>query len=61
MAGFDLEAYTTVQERIKEFYGKYPDGSLQFEFKGILEGSPLMMWGIAYANQEGKHEPSIEA
>jgi hypothetical protein len=49
MAGFDLEAYTTVQERIKEFYAKYPDGSLQFEFKGILDGSPLMMWGIAYA------------
>lgn len=49
MAGFDLEAYTTVQERIQEFYIKYPDGSLQFEFKGILDGSPQMMWGIAYA------------
>ena len=46
---FDLEAYTTVQERIQEFYKKYPEGSLQFEFKGILDGSPLMMWGIAYA------------
>ncbi len=44
---FDLESYVTVQERIKEFYAKYPEGSLQFEFKGILEGSPLMMWGIA--------------
>jgi hypothetical protein len=49
MAGFDLEAYTTVQERIQEFYAKYPEGSLQFEFKGILDGSPQMMWGIAYA------------
>jgi hypothetical protein len=49
MAGFDLDAYTTVQERIQEFYKKYPDGSLQFEFKGILDGSPLMMWGIAFA------------
>ena len=49
MAGFDLESYTTVQERIQEFYVKYPDGSLQFEFKGILDGSPHMMWGIAYA------------
>jgi hypothetical protein len=49
MAGFDLEAYTTVQERIQEFYKKYPDGSLQFEFKGILDGSPQMMWGIAFA------------
>jgi len=46
---FDLESYVTVQERIIEFYTKYPDGSLQFKFMGILDGSPLMMWGMAYA------------
>jgi hypothetical protein len=49
LMAFDLEAYTTVQERIQEFYRKYPEGSLQFEFKGILDGSPQMMWGIAFA------------
>jgi hypothetical protein len=49
MAGFDLDSYTTVQERIQEFYKTFPQGSLQFEFKGILDGSPQMMWGIAYA------------
>ena len=49
VAGFDLESYTTVQERIQEFYKTFPQGSLQFEFKGILDGSPQMMWGIAYA------------
>ena len=46
---FDLEGYTTVQERLAEFYKVYPDGSLQFEFMGMLDGSPLMMWGIARA------------
>ena len=46
---FDLEGYTTVQERLAEFYKAYPDGSLQFEFMGVLDGSPLMMWGIARA------------
>ena len=57
---FDLESYVTVQERIKEFYVKYPDGSLQFEFKGILDGAPLMMWGIAYAYRHpGDERPGI--
>jgi hypothetical protein len=60
MAGFDLESYVTVQERIQEFYAKYPDGSLQFEFKGILEGSPQMMWGIAFAYRHpGDERPGI--
>jgi hypothetical protein len=60
LMAFDLEAYTTVQERIQEFYKKYPDGSLQFEFKGILDGSPLMMWGIAFAYRHpGDERPGI--
>ena len=46
---FDLEGYTTVQERLAEFYAKHPDGSIQFEYMGVLDGSPLMMWGIAKA------------
>ena len=46
---FDLESYTTVQERLVEFYLKFPSGSLQFEFMGVLQGNPQMMWGIARA------------
>jgi len=46
---FDLEGYTTVQERLAEFYATYPEGSIQFEYMGVLDGSPLMMWGIARA------------
>jgi hypothetical protein len=46
---FDLEGYTTVQERLTEFYRKFPDGSIQFEYMGILDGAPQMMWGIARA------------
>lgn len=46
---FDLEGYTTVQERLTLFYAKYPEGSIQFEFMGVLEANPEMMWGIARA------------
>ena len=53
---FDLESYVTVQERVSEFKKIFPDGSLQFEFKGILDGSPLMMWGIAYAYRHPSDE-----
>lgn len=57
---FDLESYVTVQERVSEFKKLYPDGSLQFEFKGVLDGSPLMMWGIAYAYRHpGDERPGI--
>lgn len=45
---FDLSNYVDVKTRIKLFYEKYPDGSLQFEFKGSsADGSTI--WGIAYA------------
>ena len=46
---FDLEGYTTVQERLAEFYLKFPEGSIQFEYMGVLDGAPQMMWGIARA------------
>ena len=41
--------YVDVKQRLLEFYKKYPDGSIQFEFKGTLESNPDMIWGIAYA------------
>lgn len=43
---FDLSNYVDVKTRIKLFYEKYPDGSLQFEFKGSLGAN---IWGVAYA------------
>jgi hypothetical protein len=43
---FDLSNYVDVKTRIKLFYERYPDGSLQFEFKGTLGAN---IWGIAYA------------
>lgn len=41
--------YVDVKERIKLFYQSFPEGSIQFEFKGVLESNPDMIWGIAYA------------
>ena len=46
---FDLEGYTTVQERLTMFYQLFPTGSIQFEFMGVLPGNPQMMWGMAKA------------
>ena len=43
---FDLSNYVDVKTRIKLFYEKYPDGSLQFEFKGTMGE---MIWGVAHA------------
>lgn len=43
---FDLSNYVDVKTRIKLFYERYPDGSLQFEFKGSLGE---YIWGVAYA------------
>lgn len=46
---YDLGDYVDVQTRIKLFYEKFPEGSLQFEFKGNLPGNNDYIWGIAYA------------
>ena len=46
---FDIQNYTTVQERVTEFYTRYPDGSIQFEFMGVMDGDPSKMWGVASA------------
>ena len=46
---FDISSYTTVQERVAEFYSRFPEGSIQFEFMGIMPGDPSKIWGIARA------------
>lgn len=46
---FDLGDYIDVNERIILFYKRHPEGSLGFEYQGIMEGNPDMIWGIAYA------------
>ena len=49
MSGFNLGDYIDVKERLKLFYDLYKDGSIQFEFKGLMPNNPDMIWGIAYA------------
>lgn len=51
---YDISDYVDVKTRIELFYAKYPEGSIQFEFKGIMEGNPDFIWGIAtaYRNPE---------
>ena len=46
---FDISNYVTVAERVAMFYEKFPEGSIQFEFMGVMDGDPLKMWGIARA------------
>lgn len=46
---YDLSDYVDVKTRIELFYAKFPEGSIQFEFKGIMEGNPEFIWGIARA------------
>lgn len=46
---FDISNYVTVQERVAEFYARYPEGSIQFEFMGVMDGDPMKMWGVAKA------------
>jgi hypothetical protein len=53
---FNMQDYVDVKERIAQFYKKYPDGSIQFEYKGILESNPDMIWGIAYAYRTATDE-----
>lgn len=43
---FDLSNYVDVKTRIKLFYERYPEGSLQFEFKGTMGE---YIWGVAHA------------
>ena len=51
---YDISDYVDVKTRLELFYAKYPEGSIQFEFKGIMDGNPEFIWGIAtaYRNPE---------
>jgi hypothetical protein len=51
---YDLADYVDVKTRIELFYEKYPDGSIQFEFMGLMGVNSEYIWGIAraYRNPE---------
>ena len=51
---YDLADYVDVKTRIELFYEKFPDGSIQFEYMGVMDGNPDYIWGIAraYRNPE---------
>ena len=45
-----LKNYIEVKDRIQMFYDKYPEGTLHFEYKGILEfGGETYISGIPFA------------
>ena len=57
---FNMNDYVDVKQRINMFYSLYPDGSLQFIFKGTLDHDDEMIWGIAYAYRHpGDHTPAV--
>ena len=48
-----LKDYIEVKDRIQQFYKQYPNGSLQFEYGGLIEiGNQKIIWGQAYAYRE---------
>ncbi len=48
-----LKDYIEVKDRIQQFYQKYPNGSLQFEFNGTMEiNNQKIIWGRAYAYRD---------
>jgi hypothetical protein len=49
MSGYDLKDYIDVRQRLELFYIKHPEGSIQFEFMGVLDANPEYFYGIAYA------------
>ena len=46
---FDITNYVTAAERVAMFYEKFPDGTIQFEYMGVMDGDPTKMWGVARA------------
>lgn len=44
-----MSNYIDVKTKIQLFIQKHPEGSLQFEFKGICAHNPDMIWGVAKA------------
>ena len=51
MASFDLNDYVQVNERIEEFYEKYPEGSIQTEII-TNENGMVIFKAYAYRNNE---------
>jgi hypothetical protein len=51
---YDFADYVDVKTRIELFYEKYPDGSIQFEYMGLMGVNSEYIWGIAraYRNPE---------
>jgi hypothetical protein len=49
MSGFNLGDYVDVKERLQEFYKAFPTGSIQFEYRGVMDHNHLYIWGVAYA------------
>ena len=51
---YDLSDYVDVKTRIELFYDKFPEGSIQFEFMGLMGINSEYIWGIAraYRNPE---------
>jgi len=48
-----LKDYIEVKDRIVEFYKRYPNGSLQFEFNGTMDiAGQTIIWGRAYAYRD---------
>jgi len=48
-----LKDYIEVKDRIQLFKAKHPEGSLQFEFNGVLEiNGQTIIWGRAYAYRD---------
>ena len=45
---YDISDYVDVKTRIELLYKKYENASIQFEFKGVMDGNPDFIWGIAY-------------
>jgi hypothetical protein len=46
---YDISDYVDVKTRLELFYAKYPEGSIQFEFMGVMPGNEEFIWGIAKA------------
>ena len=44
---FDLSNYVDAKTRVQMLNEKYPDASIQFEFKGIMPNNPEQIWGVA--------------
>jgi hypothetical protein len=44
---YDISDYVDVKTRIELLYKKFPEASIQFDFKGIMDGNPDFIWGVA--------------